>query len=78
MLKLLAHAKINWTLDIAGRREDGYHIMDMLMESVDLGDELIIEPAGTFSLRVVGDDALATEDNLGAQGCARFAGSLRH
>ena len=25
MLKLLARAKINWTLDILGRRADGYH-----------------------------------------------------
>ena len=27
----LAHAKINWALNITGRRPDGYHLLDMLM-----------------------------------------------
>ena len=31
MLRIGARAKINWTLDITGRRADGYHLMDMLM-----------------------------------------------
>ena len=40
MLCLEAHAKINWTLDILGKREDGYHLMDMLMQSISLSDTL--------------------------------------
>ena len=31
MLKAHANAKINWALAIEGRRDDGYHEMDMLM-----------------------------------------------
>ena len=27
---LEAFAKINWSLDITGIREDGYHLMDMM------------------------------------------------
>lgn len=54
MLRIRAHAKINWTLDIVGRREDGYHLMDMLMSSVDIYDTLTFEASDVLSLR--GDD----------------------
>ncbi len=50
MLCLKAHAKINWTLDILGTREDGYHLMDMLMQSVDMHDTLWLEEADTLIL----------------------------
>lgn len=51
MLQLKARAKINWTLDILGRREDGYHLMDMLMQSVELADEIVLEEADSLKLR---------------------------
>ena len=57
---LTARAKINWTLDILGRRADGYHQMDMLMSGVELADRLWIEPADDLTLQ----DALGFEDNL--------------
>jgi 4-diphosphocytidyl-2-C-methyl-D-erythritol kinase len=50
MLRLTARAKINWTLDITGRRQDGYHLMDMLMQTVELHDTLWVEEAETLSL----------------------------
>lgn len=50
MLCLKAHAKINWTLDILGTREDGYHLMDMLMQRVDMHDAIWIEEADTLIL----------------------------
>lgn len=37
---ILAHAKINLTLDVTGRREDGYHLVKMVMQSVALHDEV--------------------------------------
>ncbi len=39
-LTLQANAKLNLTLDIAGRREDGYHLLDSIMQSVTLSDRL--------------------------------------
>ena len=57
-----AHAKINWSLDITGRREDGYHLLDMMMQRIDLCDELRIEPAGELLLTV--DGAPARSDDL--------------
>ena len=64
MLRLKAHAKINWSLDILGSRGDGYHRMDMLMESVTLHDSLTIFPAETLSLSMVGGNALPSDNNL--------------
>lgn len=37
-----ARAKINWTLDILGQREDGYHLLDMLMQSITLCDTITL------------------------------------
>jgi len=39
-IKGKAYAKINLTLDVLCRREDGYHELSMLMQSVGLSDEI--------------------------------------
>ena len=57
-----AHAKINWALNITGRRADGYHLLDMLMQTIELHDTLGIEPADGLSLTV--DGVPAGEENL--------------
>lgn len=44
-MELLANAKINLTLDILRKREDGYHDLQMVMQSVTLSDRLTIAPA---------------------------------
>ncbi len=64
MLHVTARAKINWTLDITGRREDGYHLMDMLLSSVTLADELTLEAADELTLTVLPQGSVAAEDNL--------------
>ncbi|EJO5346195.1 4-(cytidine 5'-diphospho)-2-C-methyl-D-erythritol kinase [Clostridium botulinum] len=33
-----AHAKINLSLDVIGKRQDGYHLLKMLMQTIDLYD----------------------------------------
>lgn len=33
-----AYAKINISLDIVGKREDGYHLLNMIMQTIDLYD----------------------------------------
>ena len=37
-----AHAKINLSLDILGKRDDGYHLLKMVMQTVALSDTLTI------------------------------------
>ena len=40
---LNAHGKINLSLDITGRREDGYHYVSMVMQSVALCDVVSLD-----------------------------------
>ncbi|WP_035765294.1 4-(cytidine 5'-diphospho)-2-C-methyl-D-erythritol kinase [Butyrivibrio sp. NC2002] len=40
MITLKAYAKINLGLDVLGREDNGYHIVKMIMQSIDLYDEL--------------------------------------
>ena len=41
-VKVTANAKINLTLDITGKRDDGYHKLETIMQSVSLADEVEI------------------------------------
>jgi len=49
-LRLLAPAKINLTLEVLGKRSDGYHEVRMLMAGVALFDELSFQAAPGLSL----------------------------
>ena len=52
-LSLRAPAKINLHLEVLGLRDDGFHELSMVMQTLDLADELTVEPApaGQVSLR---------------------------
>ncbi len=52
MIKVKAYAKINLTLDVTGKREDGYHTLDSVMHSVSLCDELTLSRAGSPGVRI--------------------------
>lgn len=41
-IRLKARAKINITLDIIARRENGYHDVEMIMQTINLYDRLIL------------------------------------
>ena len=43
-MQVQAYAKLNLTLDILGKREDGYHDLQMVMQSISLTDTLTITP----------------------------------
>lgn len=51
-MKRKAYAKINLTLDITGRREDGYHLLDTVMQSVSLFDELELTRSKEAGIRL--------------------------
>lgn len=38
-----SYAKINLSLDVIGKRDDGYHLLKMIMQSIDLSDDVTIE-----------------------------------
>ena len=43
-MKWLAPAKINLSLRVLGRREDGFHEIETLMVPITLADEVTLEP----------------------------------
>lgn len=59
-----AQAKINWSLSICGDRPDGYHDLDMLMQSIELSDILTFESARFLTLDVNGQRLPSGDRNL--------------
>lgn len=41
-LQMTAHAKLNLTLDVVGKRPDGFHDLCMVMQEITLGDEVTL------------------------------------
>lgn len=65
-MRIIAHAyaKINWALNITGLRSDGYHELDMLMQSIELGDDMVFEDAEALTLTVDGKPDPDQDRNL--------------
>lgn len=69
MLRLRAPAKINWTLEVLGRRPDGYHELRTILQTIDLCDEILLEAAppgaaarrSSIQLHIPGVHLLQTE-----------------
>lgn len=51
-MKVKAFGKINLTLDVVGRRRDGYHLLDTVMQTVSIWDELEIQIGGERGVRL--------------------------
>jgi 4-diphosphocytidyl-2-C-methyl-D-erythritol kinase len=47
VVTLVAPAKLTVTLQVTGVRADGYHELDAEMVTLDLADELVLDPAGS-------------------------------
>ncbi len=52
MLAERAYAKINLSLDVLGSRPDGYHEVDMVLQTIDLSDLVWIEKTSRRGLEV--------------------------
>ena len=50
-----AYAKLNLSLDILGKRADGYHDMRMVMQSIDLADTITLSPRREPGLYLTAD-----------------------
>src|SRR5438309_6274529 len=60
-LILPAYAKLNLTLDVTGRRPNGYHDIDSVMQTISLHDLLLVERTDCRVFEVVGP-AIAGEN----------------
>ena len=58
-----ANAKINLSLDIVSKREDGYHDVCMIMQEVDFGDEVELDIGSNGNITVSCDKDLLLNPN---------------
>ena len=73
-----AFAKINWSLYVPGKREDGYHEIDTVLQTVSLHDTITFEETSDDVIRLWCDDRLVPADktNLVWQAAAASARTL--
>lgn len=65
-IKLKAMAKINLGLDVTRKREDGYHEVRMIMQSINMYDQIRLSPLEEPQIRVKTNVSFlpVNEDNL--------------
>ena len=73
-IELLSHAKVNLTLEVCGRRADGFHDIDSVAQVIDLADELSVSNAesGVIKVTIALGDAPAGRGNLVYRACEAF------
>ena len=66
VFKIKSYGKINLSLEVLGKREDGYHNIDTLMNSIDLWDEIGLKeiPGENLILKSNDPNFPTGEDNL--------------
>ena len=70
-ISLKAYGKINLGLDVVRRREDGYHEVKMIMQTVDLWDELTFCDVTTDEIVITSDSSELPDvkDNIIYKAC---------
>ncbi len=70
-MKLKACAKINLTLDVLGKREDGYHLIDSVFQSISLCDVVCVEKSDVISVNCT-DDTICAQSNIAYKAAQKF------
>lgn len=67
-------AKINLTLDVTGSLPNGYHTVEMIMQSIELCDRVIVstDDTGVLSMSCDRADLSVAEDNLAMRAARLF------
>ena len=71
-IKVKANAKINLGLDIVGTREDGYHLLKTVMQSVTLCDIITLKKSDKITLSCSDDTIPCDEKNLAFKAAKLF------
>lgn len=64
MITLIANAKINLFLDILGKRSDGYHNLESVMQSVDLSDIITLKLSDKITVECSNPEIPQNEGNI--------------
>lgn len=67
-----APAKVNLLLDVAGRRADGYHLIDSIFQTIDWYERVTVETADTLCFSCTGGAPL-DESNTAVKAARLFA-----
>lgn len=72
-----AYAKLNLTLDVLGKREDGYHDLKMVMQSVSLCDQVTLTLGAGTGITLSSDWGFLPTDrkNIAVSAAEAFAGA---
>ncbi|PAQ14863.1 4-(cytidine 5'-diphospho)-2-C-methyl-D-erythritol kinase [Bacillaceae bacterium SAOS 7] len=62
-IMMKAPAKINLTLDVLHKRDDGYHEVEMIMTTVDLADRIELEPLSGDEIRIISHNRFVPDDS---------------
>jgi 4-diphosphocytidyl-2-C-methyl-D-erythritol kinase len=76
-LRLRAPAKINLTLEVLGKRPDGYHEVRTILQAIELSDWLTLTADDSISLSVTGETGPLAGEPLEANLAYRAATLLR-
>lgn len=76
-LRLLAPAKLNLSLEVIGKRDDGYHEVVTVMQTIDLADKVSVSTAQSLDLFVSGPEAGGAPEAAAENLAYRAAVALR-
>lgn len=78
-MRTVAPAKVNWTLEVLGRRDDGFHEVRTVMQAVDVCDEVEATPAEDLAVTFEGPERVVEGDLVleAAQRLAQKVGENR-
>jgi 4-diphosphocytidyl-2-C-methyl-D-erythritol kinase len=62
-MQVPSYAKINWSLRVTGRRDDGFHDLETIFQTISLHDTLTVTPSDRLSL-TCDDPTIPIDDNL--------------
>ncbi len=71
-LTVLAPAKLNLTLDVTGLAPNGYHTLDMMMQTVNLYERVTLRKSEHLRLRLPGSSVPANEHNTAIKAALAF------
>jgi len=70
-LKLKAAAKINLVLSVVGKRDDGYHMIDTVMQSVSLSDTVSVRLAKSITVKC-NNSIIEPQENIAFRAAKEF------
>lgn len=68
-IKFAVNAKINLSLAVIGKRPDGYHNLDTVMQTIDISDSIFIKKSPVFKFEC---NKFGGEENIACKAARRF------